>query len=477
MKLTVGHVLAGLIDPNLISLSQRQISHVVIDSRQATPDSLFVALPGENVDGHAYVANAFDNGAIIAIVHDDIDVECSMITSHQNKASFIAPCKASFAVPLPICIKVDDTLQGLQQLAAYWRRQFSPTVIGITGSIGKTSTKEVAYCVLSSKYNTLKSEGNYNNEIGLPLSLLRLDDSHEKVILEMGMYDVGEIAELCQIAQPQIGMVTNVNPVHLERLGTIERIMVAKQELVEALPADGLAILNMDDSRVMAMRHHCQAKIFTYGLSPKADLWADQITSQGLQGIRFVFHLHGERIHAKIPLLGRHSVHTALRAAALGLTQGMAWDEILAGLQRKGAQLRLTAVPGPNGSLILDDTYNASPASSIAALDLLHEVDGERKIAVLSDMAELGAYEKMGHRKVGVRAAHVVDLLITVGDKAQIIAEEAISCGLTQSAVHSTNDIYFVIECLKQITQPNDIILIKGSRSMHLEQIVKWLTH
>jgi UDP-N-acetylmuramoyl-tripeptide--D-alanyl-D-alanine ligase len=370
-----------------------------------------------------------------------------------------------------MCIKVTDSLEGLQRLATYWRAKFNPRVVGITGSVGKSSTKELTWAVLRQRFNTLKSPGNLNNEIGLPLTLLGLDDSHERVVLEMGMYDLGEIRGLCAIARPHVGIVTNVGPTHLERLGTIQRIAQAKAELVQALPPDGVAVLNHDDPFVRPMAHKTQARVFSYGLTPEADLWAGDIVSEGLEGIHFVLHYQGEAIHAKAPLLGRHSVHTALRAAAVGLIEGMNWDEIMTGLQDSTVQLRLVSVPGFNGSTLLDDTYNASPVSTIAALNLLDDLSG-RKIAVLGDMAEMGDQEEEGHRRVGCRAADTVDLLITVGPRAHWMAEEARACGLPPDAINEVETNDQAVAHLRQIVQPGDIVLVKGSRSMAMEAIV-----
>ena len=461
--LTLADVLTGLAGSAPQSIEYQPISKAVIDSRETIPGALFVALPGENADGHAFVGRAFAAGAIAAIVEREVEADCLTIDCQnpQWPVHFTGP----------VCLKVENSLLGLQKLAAYWRAQFSAQVIGITGSVGKTSTKELTSQVLAQKYNTLKSQGNLNNEIGLPLTLLELNDSHEQVVLEMGMYDLGEIRTLCRIARPHIGGVTNIGPSHLERLGTIERIAQAKQELVEALEETGTAILNLDDPLVMSMRNKTRARVFTYGLSDQADLWADKITGEGLEGIRFAFHYQGEEIHARIPLLGRHSVHTALRAAATGLVLGLHWEEIMAGLQDKKAPLRLVAIPGPNGSIVLDDTYNASPTSTIAALNLLNELPGGRKIAVLGYMAELGAYEEEGHRKVGCRAADVADLLITLGPHTDLIVTEALACGMDEANIRQMESSRAVIDFLRIAAQPNDTILIKGSRSMAMETI------
>jgi UDP-N-acetylmuramoyl-tripeptide--D-alanyl-D-alanine ligase len=280
-------------------------------------------------------------------------------------------------------------------------------------------------------------------------------------------------------------VVTNIGPTHLERLGTMERIVQAKAELVQALPPpstdpvqDGVAILNYDDPRVRPLANETQARAVTYGLSPEADLWASDVESAGLEGIRFVFHYRDEDIHARVPLLGRHSVHTALRAALVGLIEGLAWGEIMAGLRSLPGrtQLRLVAVPGPNGSTILDDTYNASPASTIAALNLLDDLNVPRKIAVLGDMLELGSYEQEGHRKVGCRAADVVDLLIVSGKRAKIIAEEAQGCDLHPSFILEMDDNQATIAYLEEVLEPEDVVLIKGSNAQKLDEVVSALT-
>jgi UDP-N-acetylmuramoyl-tripeptide--D-alanyl-D-alanine ligase len=473
--LTLADLVEGLTGQRPPSL-ERKLTDAVIDSRQVCPGSLFVALKGEQEDGHNFIADAFQRGAIAAIVERELDLACSRWDTRQKpieRQPSTVKRQTSNLQP-PICFIVEDSLKALQQVAAYWRGKHTPRVVGVTGSVGKTTTKEMIYGVLSRRFRTLKSEGNYNSEIGLPLTLLQLEPRHQRVVLEMGMYDLGEIAELAAIGRPHIGVVTNVGPTHLERLGTIERIAQAKKELVEALPDDGVAILNGDDPWVRQMAAQTKAEVFYYGLDQTCDLWANHIQSQGLEGIRFRFHHGAETIHAKVPMLGRHSVHTALAAAAVGLVEGQSWEEIIDGL-RGAAQLRLVVVPGLRGSTILDDTYNASPASTIAALNLVEELDG-RKIAVLGDMLELGAYEEEGHRKVGRRALDVVAVLITVGERGRLIAEEALACGMEEEKVFIEEDNGGALACLRKIAAPGDIILVKGSRGMEMEEIVNELT-
>ena len=458
-------------------LSQVEIRSAVIDPRLASPGCLFIALRGERQDGHDFVGPAIGQGAVAVITERRPPLPCTVLTT-TDWGSAIADWRPGS----PLCLVVPDSLVALQQVAAYWRRQHTVRVIGITGSIGKTTSKEVIAAVLRQRYRTLKSEGNYNNEIGLPLTLLALTTSHERVVLEMGMYDLGEIAQLAKIALPQVGVVTNVGPSHLERLGTIERIAEAKAELPQALPpaeAGGMAILNADDPWVRAMASQTQARTFTYGLSPQADLWANNIQSEGLEGLRFRFHYGQETVYARVPMLGRHSVHTALRAAAVGLVEGLSWQEIIAGLRDQSAQLRLVAVPGPAGSTILDDTYNASPASCVAALNLLEELarqeGGGRKIAVLGDMYELGDYAEEGHKLVGRRARDAADLLIAVGHLGCIIGQEALEVGMPAGSVYLVETNAQAIDLLRTLVTPSptgDKILIKGSRGMAMEEIV-----
>ncbi len=469
MKLRLIDVVSALSGaPVGAAASVHSLTAVEIDSRKVQPGSLFVALPGEHSDGHNFVSHAFSRGAAAALVDRPVDGSWPLLDLRQPSA----PLPES--LDRPLCLLVDNTLQALQQVAAWWRSQFSVQVVGITGSVGKTTTKEITAAVLRQRYVTLKSEGNLNNEIGLPLTLLQLDDSHQRAVLEMGMYALGEIAQLCSIAQPRIGVITNVGPVHLERLGTIERVAEAKAELVQALPADGVAVLNADEPLVAAMRGMTQVRVFTYGLTSDCDLWADEITGEGLEGIRFRFHYGREIVHVKVPLLGRHSVHTALRAAAVGLVEGLNWEEIVSGLQDVGAQLRLVVVRSINGATLLDDTYNASPASMLAALNLLEdmEVGDGRRIAVLGDMMELGSEEEAGHRLVGVRAADVADFLVTVGPRSRWIAYEARAAGHPVGSVKAVESAADAIALLRSIIGPGDVVLVKGSRAAHMDDVV-----
>ena len=254
----------------------------------------------------------------------------------------------------PFCIRVEDSLKALQEVARFWRDKLDLRVVGITGSVGKSSTKELTAEVLSRRFHTYKNPGNYNNEIVLPLYLLNLGRGYEVMVAEMGFYYPGEIAFLCGIAKPQIGVITNVGTVHAERAGTREEIARGKSELVESLPLSplGTAILNMDDPFVKAMAEKTRADVVFYGLDPKADIWADEIEGRGLQGILFRLHFQGESMKLQVPLLGRHSVQTILRACAVGFSLGMNWEEVSEGLLGSSSQLRMVSVKTESGALI-----------------------------------------------------------------------------------------------------------------------------
>ncbi len=454
------------------AMAKTVITEAVIDSRQAIPGSLFVALPGEHVDGHAYVADAFRRGASFALIQHELGENFPTLDLRPNAQPPESLDSPESLIP-PLCLRVENSLSALQQIARFWRSKLDLRVIGITGSVGKSTTKEMVAEVLGMRYRTLKSPGNLNNEIGLPLTILRLGAGYERAVLEMGFYVPGEIAFLCEIARPEIGVVTNVGTVHAERAGSQEAIARGKTELVQSLPPapQGVAVLNYDDDWVRKMAGQTRARVFFYGLDPASELWADKVESLGLEGIRFRLHYHDEILHVRIPLIGQHSVHTALRAAAVGLVDGLTWQEIMDGLHHGHTQLRLVAVRSESGALLLDDTYNASPESMLAALNLLAELDGH-KIAILGDMLELGQYEKQGHEMVGVRAAKIVDRLVTVGSRGHMIAAASRQAGLGSEAVTEFESTEEAIPYLRRTLTGSDVVLVKGSNAVHMDRIV-----
>ncbi len=462
-SLTLGDLVEGMAGWH--PEGNRMPVHPVIDSRKAAEGAVFFAFQGEHVDGHDYVEDAFARGAIAAVV--DRELHTSMPFLDLTKES------SSLEIVTPVVIRVPDVLETLQKAATWWRQELNPRVIGVTGSVGKTTTKEVVAKVLESRYQVRKSIGSQNNEIGLPLTVLSLDSTCERLVLELGMYVRGDIRALSHIARPDVGIITNVEPVHAERAGSLDEIALGKRELIEDLPAapKGTAILNYDDHRVRSMGPFTKASVFTYGYAPEADLWVDNVQGLGLNGIQLYLHYREESIKVTAPLLGQHNVYTVLRAAAAGVVEGLNWQEIAEGLNEPGPQLRLVTVRGPEDTLILDDTYNSSPPSAVAALDLLHDLPG-RKVAVLGDMLELGAYEEEGHLKVGCRAAEVVSELIAVGSLGEIIARGAEMCGLSRNHIHTVVDSSTAVDVLLAVLHPQDVVLVKGSRGMKMETIV-----
>ncbi len=450
----VHDILAGTRGRLFGSISRNDLlNRVVHDSREVGDGDLFVALRGERMDGHRFVPDALEAGAGAVMVNEEWFRRYDL-------------------GDLPIIV-VPDTLVALQSLAAYWRTLFRDVrVIGITGSIGKSSTKEVISAVLSHRYQVTRSRKSYNNEIGLPLSVLEITPDTDVVVLEMGgAYAFGEISQLARIAQPTIGVVTNVSHSHLGRMGSLDAIAETKAELVEALPADGLAVLNIDDPRVRAMSERARCRVVYYGTDPAADFYATDLESNGIEGIAFTLHHRDVQSYVSVPLMGRHSVHMALVGIAVGTELGLSLADILRGFQTPDIQLRLLLLPGVNGSTVLDDSYNANPASCIAALNLLVELDATRRVAVFGDMYELGPYEEEGHRLVGGRAAETVDALYTMGPRARLIAAEAVRAR-PDLPVEMFDDKRALEDALRRDLRPGDLVLIKGSRGLELETLV-----
>lgn len=429
----------------------RPFARVTIDSRQVQADDLFVALPGERRNGHDFISHAVANGA----------------------TGVVAERPPSGLPPNVTIFQVRNSLAALQALAAYWRAKHKPRVIGITGSLGKTTCKELTAAVLASGFSVLKSEANLNTEIGLPLTLLQLRPDHQRAVLEMGMYGPGEIRLLCQIARPQMGVVTNVGPIHLERLGSLEAIAAAKAELVESLPPDGTAFLNGDDFLVAAMAKRTAARVIFFGTSQECHVRGTVLASTGLQGVTFRLTCGDETVEVATALPGRHNLHNALAAAAVGLADGLSLQQVATALEKVEVPLRLRALAGPNGSTIIDDSYNASPASMLAALDLLAELPS-RHLALLGDMLELGSFEEEGHRLVGQRAAAVLDALYVIGERGRLIGQAAQEAG--QPEVHFLRSKEEATAILRKALGRGDHLLVKASRALALETVVEELT-
>jgi len=436
----------------LVTRSDRPIRGGAVDSRVVEPGNVFVALPGERTDGHAFVGAALAAGAAAALVAR-------------------VPVPADLSGRDATVVRVDDPLLALQAVASAWRGRFDPLVVGVTGSIAKTSTKEAIAAVLGAAMPTLKNEGNLNNEIGLPLTVLRLRSVHRAAVLEMGMYVGGEIADLARIGRPEIGVVTAVQAVHLSRIGTIEAVEQAKGELVEALPADGVAILNADDERVRRMAARTRAEVSTYGFAADADVRAEHVTSRGADGMTFDLVSPVGRRPVVIPALGRIAVHNALAGAAVGLAAGLPLDTVVGALAGGWSAPHRGQLVRAGGVLIVDDSYNASPGSVLAALELLGGIPG-RRIAVLGEMLELGDAHEAGHERVGAAAAAIVDRLVIIGEGAAGIAAGARGSGLEATAVDVVADRAAARDRLVAELRPGDVVLVKASRGIALDLLV-----
>ena len=452
------------------SIADTPINGATIDSRQVIPGAMFVALPGDRTDGHNFISSSFNNGAVIALVEKDCPDYPVLDIIENTNSNYLPSIKA-----FPFCIKVPNSLIALQTIATYWRSTLDLQVVGITGSVGKSTTKELVASVLGQKYHTLKNRGNLNNEIGLPITLLNAGLGHEAAVLEMGFFVPGEIKLLCEIAKPSIGVVTNIGTVHAERAGSQEIIARGKAELIQALPKSGTAILNADDPYVRGMASQTDANILLYGKHPQSDLRVEDIKGLGLNGIECTFIYQGEKFPLHLPLIGRHSAYTALRAAAVGLATGMNWKEITAGLQKSRNQIRMVATRAWNGALILDDSYNAAPESTMAALQLLSDIQEgtttQRHIAVLGEMYELGQYEIQGHQQVGQFVPETCDILIAVGESSKIIAEAAAQKGMDPKTIFWLPSVQKTIDLLKNTLQETDVVLIKGSHGLRMDRI------
>ena len=442
VRLTGGRALAR---------SARPVRGAAVDSRDVRPGMLFVALPGERTDGHAFLAQAVAAGAAALVV--------------------TRPPADPAALGDVTIIRVADALSALGALAAGWRRRFDQLVVGVTGSIAKTSTKEAIAAVLGRRFRTLKNEGNLNNEIGLPLTVLRLGPEHDAAVLEMGMYIGGEIADLARIARPSIGVVTAVQAVHLSRIGSLDAIEAAKAELIESLPANGTAVLNADDPIVRRMATRTAARSMTYGFAADADVRAEDVTALGLEGMRFTLHAAGERRQARTPALGALSVHNALAGAAVGLAAGLSLDEIVEGIGDGWSAPHRVELVRLGDVTLIDDSYNASPGSMQAALALLADLPG-RHVAVLGEMLELGDAHEAGHHAVGEAAGRVADLLVVVGSDAADMVEGATDAGLVPTRIHHVVDAGAALDVLRPRLRDGDVVLVKASRGIALDTLV-----
>jgi UDP-N-acetylmuramoyl-tripeptide--D-alanyl-D-alanine ligase len=447
--------LAAVVGGRLLRGTDRLVRGAAVDSRRIAQGQAFIALPGQRTDGHRFLADAAEAGAAALIV--------SQAPTSSEQARLAAMDVAIIAVT--------DGIAALGAMAASWRDRFTPLMVAVTGSYAKTSTKEAAATVLGARLRTLKSEGNENNEIGLPLTLLRLAPEHEAAVVEMGMYVAGDIAALAALAMPSIGVVTAVSGVHLERAGSLATIELEKGRLVEALPRSGTAVLNADDPAVRRMADRTPARVLTYGFAPEADVTAAETVSLGTAGMTFLLRTPGGEARVETRALGRMGVHNALAAAAVGHAAGLDASVIGAALAAGFDAPHRTTIVDAGRWRILDDSYNASPESMIAVLDLLATLPG-RRVALLGEMLELGPDGPEGHRRVGRHAIGVAQLLVAVGAGGALIAEGARRAGRSGVEILEAPDAEAALDVIQPRLRPGDTILIKGSRAVELDRLI-----
>ena len=426
------------------------VSAVVTDTRSLEPGQLFVALTGDNFDGHHFLAQAEEAGAVGA-----------MVATKAGRPE-VSP---SFAL-----LEVEDTLLGYQRLASAYRNQLPLRVVAITGSNGKTSTKDFTAAVLGHRFRVLKTEGNLNNHVGVPRMLLRTSATDEIAVLEMGMNHPGEIKPLAEMAKPDVAIITNIGTAHIEFMKSREAIAQEKGMLVEAIGSQGCVILPADDAFEEALAARTSARVITAGLQ-KGEVRAVNI-ERTLEGSRFDVVYEGAKAAASVTVPGDHMITNALLAVAAGLAVGLPLEESARGLASASLTKGRLQVRQVAGLQIIDDSYNANPDSMVAALTTLASLPASgRRIAVLGRMGELGAESGPGHRRVGQAAADAgFDFVITVGDEAAIIARSAAERGVP--AVHTVGTTEEAAKLLREVARPDDLVLVKGSRSAGMERVI-----
>jgi UDP-N-acetylmuramoyl-tripeptide--D-alanyl-D-alanine ligase len=459
LEVLSGRLISGRPAPSL----KRKVRRVVSDSRIVRIGDLFVAIPGDRFDGHAFVPAALANGAAGVIVQEDYQ-----------------PPSLPKRVGEPALIGVKDTLVAFQQLAAHHRSRFAIPVVAITGSNGKTTTKEMVAAVLTRRWRTLKTEGNLNNRIGVPQTLFLLTPRHEAAVIEMGVDQEGQTTRLCEIARPTVGIITNIGPDHLEFFGSMEGSAQAKAELLDKLPLDGAVVLNADDQYFDYLAARAQCRVVSFGLSPKADVRAVLSRDGSNNGTMFGLILPGRArpIAIRLKAHGHHNIQNALAAAAVGYVLGVPGAAIADGLGRFRPAAMRSQILQCHGVRVINDCYNANPASMQAAIRLLAQLgSGRRTIAVLGDMLELGADAKELHRTVGAFLADQGPTqLIACGVLGRELAQGARSAGMAAERIIEVPDAAAAGSSLKAMVRQGDVVLVKASRGMRLEQVVETLT-
>lgn len=425
-----------------------KISRVIIDSREAVANCLFFALPGSKTDGHHYVNDVLNRGGFAVV-------------------------KKGFGSGDRI-LEVENPLQALQELAAQYLAAKELPVVAVTGSNGKTTTKDLIAAVLSSQFSVHKTYENYNNEIGVPLTILGLQEQHQVLVVEMGMRGEGQIEALTNIAPPDIAVITNIHPVHLELLGSIQNISAAKSEILTGLKPEGIAVLNGDDQLVRSVGKKARRKVF-YGFEPNNDLRASRLEYDNYGRMQFDCHWQHQIYAAVINIPGKHNVSNSLAALAVGMQFGVSLSDGIASLRNsKLSKMRLEIISGVNEITIVNDAYNASPASMRAALDIVKELETKgKKIVILGDMLELGDLSERSHQSIGGYAAAVSDMIIAVGNYAHHYQQGAKKAGFPNNSIKIYSSVELLIEDIHRYIKKQDLVLVKASRALQLERVVE----
>lgn len=447
--------LVGIVNGELLSGNpDGKITGVSIDSRKINEGDLFVAIVGERFDGHEFISQVFQKGAAACLIEKDIE-----------------------PVSDRAVIKVKDTRKALGDIAKRCREKFPVPIVAITGSVGKTSTKEMTASVLGVKYNILKTRENFNNEIGLPLTLLELDSFHQMGIVEMGTRNFGDISYLTSICKSDIAIITNIGVSHIERFGSRQNILKAKLEILEGLKDEGVVILNGDDKLLYGLKGLLNYKTVFFGIEGENDYYAYNIRKAGENGTYFDIKLGSREYGFHVPVPGIHNVYCALAAIAAGIESGVPIESIIEGVSHYSpGNMRLNIVPG-KGIKIINDVYNASPQSMEAAIEVLKDISGnQRTIAILGDMLEMGDWAFEAHKNVGKFAVSKnVDYIITVGENARGIFLGALYTGIPGERVYNFECNTEANEFLSDFVHAGDVLLVKGSRGMKMEEIVNHL--
>ncbi len=426
----------------------KEVDNITIDSRTVTENSLFVSIVGARVDGHTFISQVYEMGAVCVLSERELTDE----EKSANKPYIL----------------VKSSLMAIKQIAAFYRNELDIKVVGITGSVGKTSTKEIISSVLDTRYNVLKTQGNFNNEIGVPLTIFRIRDEHQVAVVEMGINNFDEMNRLSAIARPDIGVITNIGICHLENLGDRDGVLRAKTEMFNYLNDNAIVVLNGDDDKLSTVKEVNGREPVFYGIDNNCNVAADNILSKGLKGIDCDIHINNDVISVHVPVPGRHMVYNAMAAAAVGKELGLSNEEIKQGIEKmETISGRFNIIEG-DGITIIDDCYNANPVSMKASLDVLNLAD-TRKVAILGDMFELGENEVELHKGIGEHLENTdIDLIICVGKLSHNIKPH-------NKTVHYFNNLEELFTKINELIMERDTVLIKASHGMEFNKIVSIL--